>query len=85
MAALPEKVACKLTVDILALAQERGCEAKLATLVARLLASGALPDMVAMRERFSPDPATLPNITVPITPLSDDNALLAAQPAGEAA
>ena len=85
MAALPEKVACKLTVDILALAQERGCEAKLATLVARLLASGALPDMVAMRERFSPDPATLPNITVPITQLSDDNALLAAQPAGEAA
>ena len=85
MAALPEKVACKLTVDILALAHERGCEAELATLVAGLLAVGALPDMVAMRERFSPDPATLPNITVRITPLSDYNALLAAQPAGEAA
>ena len=85
MAALPEKVACKLTVDILALAHERGCEAELATLVAGLLAVGALPDMVAMRERFSPDPATLPNITVLITPLSDDNALLAAVPTGEAA
>jgi hypothetical protein len=41
--------------------------------------------MAALRERFSPDPATLPNITVLISPLSDDNALLAAKPAGEAA
>ena len=32
MAALPEKLACRLTVDILALAHERGCEAELATL-----------------------------------------------------
>ena len=85
MIALPEKAACKLTVDILALAHDRGCEAELATLIAELLAAGALPDMAALRERFSPDPATLPNITVLITPLSDYNALLAAQPAGEAA
>ena len=69
MAALPEKAACKLTVDILALAHDRGCEAELATLIAELLAAGALPDMVALRERFSPDPAALPNITVLITPL----------------
>ena len=85
MAALPEKAACKLTVDILALAHDRGCEAELATLITGLLAAGTLPDMAALRARFSPDPATLPNITVPITPLSDDNALLAAVPAGEAA
>ena len=74
MAALPEKVACKLTVDILALAHDRGCEAELATLIARLskgalLAAGALPDMAAMRARFAPDPASLPNITVLISPL----------------
>ena len=85
MAALPEKVACKLTVDILALAHDRGCEAELATLISGLLAVGKLPDMVALRERFSPDPATLPNITVLISPLSDYNALLAAAPTGEAA
>jgi hypothetical protein len=84
MAALPEKAACKLTVDILALAHDRGCEAELATLITGLLA-GTLPDMAALRERFSPDPATLPNITVLISPLSDYNALLAAVPAGEAA
>ena len=85
MAALPEKAACKLTVDILALAHDRGCEAELATLITELLATGALPDMAVMRARFAPDPASLPNITVLITPLSDYNALLAAMPTGEAA
>ena len=82
---LPEKAACKLTVDILALAHDRGCEAELATLIAGFLAGGALPDMAALRERFAPDPTTLPNITVLISPLSDYNALLAAVPTGEAA
>ena len=69
MAALPEKAACKLTVDILALAHDRGCEAELATLIVGLLAEGALPDMAELRARFAPDPASLPNITVRITPL----------------
>lgn len=85
MAALPEKMACKLTVDILALAHDRGCEAELATVISGLLAANELPDMAAMRARFSPDPAFLPDITVPVTPLSDYNALLAVVPAGEAA
>ena len=69
MAALPEKAACKLTVDILALAHDRGCEAELATLITGILTAGALPDMAALRARFSPDPASLPNITVLISPL----------------
>ena len=85
MAALPEKLACRLTVDILALAHERGCEADLATVITGHLDAGTLPDMAVMRARFSPDPAALPDITVPITPLSDDNALLGAVPTGEAA
>jgi hypothetical protein len=85
MAALPEKLACRLTVDILALAHERGCEADLATVITGPLDAGTLPDMAVMRARFSPDPAALPDITVPITPLSDDNALLGAVPTGEAA
>jgi len=51
------------------LAHDRGCEAELATLIAGLLAAGELPDMAAMRARFSPDPTSLPNITVPVTPL----------------
>lgn len=85
IAALPQKAACKLTVDILALAHDRGCEAELATLIIELLAVGVLPDMAALRTRFSPDPATLPNITVLFSQLSDYNALLVATPAGEAA
>jgi hypothetical protein len=67
--ALPEKAACKLTVGSLALAHDRRCEAELATLIAKLLAVHTLPDMAALRQRFSPDTATLPNITVLITPL----------------
>ena len=49
MAALPGKSACKLTVDLLALARDRGCGAELATLIAELLAAGTLPDMAALR------------------------------------
>ena len=85
MAALPEKAACRLTVDILSLAHERGCEAELATVICDLIAAGELPDMAAMRARFSPDPASLPDITVPVTPLSDYNVLMAAVQTGEAA
>lgn len=85
MAALPEKAACRLTVDILALAHDRGCETELATVISGLLAANELPDMAKMRARFAPDPTFLPDITVPVTPLGDYNALLAAVPAGEAA
>ena len=55
----------------------------MARLIADILAAGALPDMTTLRERFTPDPATLPDIpdiTVLISPLSDYNALLAAKP-----
>ena len=85
MAALLEKLACRLTVDILELAHDRGCEAEIATLIAEHLDAGALPDMAVLRARFSPDPAALPDISVPIAPLSDYNALLTWAPTGEAA
>ena len=52
MAGLPEKLARRLTVDILALAHDRGCEAELATLVTEHLDAGALPDMAVLRARF---------------------------------
>jgi len=89
MAALPEKAACRLTVDIFALAHDRRCEAELAPIrsgvTSGLLAANELPDMAMMRARFSPDPASLPDIIVPVTPFSDYNTLLAAAPTGEAA
>jgi hypothetical protein len=63
-------------VNLLALAHERGCEAELATLLAADLAAGQLPDLAALRERFSPDPSTLPEVVVHLTPLLAYDALV---------
>jgi hypothetical protein len=73
---VPEKSACRLMVNLLALAHERGCEADLATLLAADLAAGQLPDLAALRERFAPDPAALPAVTVLLTPLIAYEALI---------
>lgn len=67
---LPGKKACRLMVDLLALAHERGCEAELADMLGAELAAGRLPDIAALRERFAPDPATLPEVVVELAPLT---------------
>ncbi len=77
MGALPAKRACRLTIDALALAHERGCEAELAAVIAEALDAGALPDMATLRRRFAPDPATLPKIEIPRRSLADYDALMA--------
>ena len=74
----------RLMVNIRALAHERGCEAELAALLAAELLAGRLPDMAALRERFAPDPATLPEVVVHLVPLSAYEALLST-PIGVAA
>ena len=81
---LPEKSACRLMVDLLALAHERGCEAELATLLTADLAAAQLPDLVALRTRFAPDATALPEVTVHLAPLVDYDQLLGAA-MGEAA
>ena len=73
---LPEKSACHLMVNLLALAHERGCEAELATLLAVDLAAGQLPDIATLCAHFAPDPATLPDIVVHLMPLIAYEALL---------
>jgi hypothetical protein len=75
---IPEKSACRLMVDLLALAHERGCETELAMLLAADLAAAQLPDIAALRARFAPDPTTLPEIVVQLTPLIAYEALLGA-------
>ena len=77
---LPDQSACRLMVDLLALAYDRACEAELAM----LLAAGQLPDLATLRTRFAPDPAGLPEIIVHLTPLVDYDQLLGAA-MGEAA
>ena len=80
---LPEKSACRLMVNLLALAHERGCEAELATLLAADLAAGQLPDIAALLARFARDPAALPEVVVRLTPLAAYEALLGDNPGRE--
>ena len=81
---LPERSACRLMVDLLALAHERGCEADLAVLLTADLAAAQLPDLATLRRRFAPDPAGLPEVVVHLAPLVDYDQLLGAA-MGEAA
>jgi len=61
---LPDKQACRLMVDLLALAHERACEAELAELLAADLDADRLPDITILRARFAPDPGRLPEVVV---------------------
>ncbi len=81
---IPDKAACRLMVDLLALAHDRGCEADLAAQLTADLAAGRLPDITALRTRFAPDPASLPEVVVHLTPLIAYEALLGTN-IGEAA
>ena len=81
---IPEKPACRTMVNLLALAHDRGCESELANILADDLAAGRLPDMAALSQRFAPDPATLPEVVVRLTPLIAYEALLGSD-RGEAA
>jgi len=82
---LPERQACRITVDLLALAHERGCEAELAEALAATLRVGDLPDMAALRARFTPDPAQTPTVIVTLPPLRSYEALVDDSQMGDAA
>ncbi|MGB8432989.1 MAG: IS21 family transposase, partial [Burkholderiales bacterium] len=75
----PQRKACRVMVELLAMAHERGCERELADQLSAGLQDGQLPDMAALRERFSPDRAELPTVVVRLAPLAAyDNDLLGA-------
>lgn len=82
-AALPPQQACKVSVELLALAHDRGCEAELAVELERVLQGGALPDLTALRARFSPDPERLPAVSVMTVPLHSYEVLIGMPQAGE--
>jgi hypothetical protein len=83
--ALPERQACRITVDLLALAHDRGCEAELAKTLAADLGAGRLPDITALRARFAPDPACVPLVTVTLASLASYESLLGSATVGDAA
>jgi hypothetical protein len=72
---LSERAACKLMVELLSIAHERACEAQLAALLTEDLSADRLPDLNVLRERFAPDLASLPEVTVHLTPLAVYEAL----------
>lgn len=82
---LPERQACRVMVELLAMAHERGCERELADQLSACLQAGRLPDMGKLRDRFAPDPAELPTVVVRLAPLTDYEALLGDARTGDAA
>jgi hypothetical protein len=61
--------ACKATVELLALAHEQACEAELAEAIEAELDAKRLPDLPALRERFRPATAAVPDVIVELAPL----------------
>lgn len=65
-----DKRACQVTVELLALAHDRACEAELAQAIDAELDAGRLPDLALLRERFGPSPASVPVIDVKLVALN---------------
>lgn len=82
---LPERQACRIMVELLGLAHERSCESELADELSACLEARQLPDMAALRARFAPDPAKLPNIVVRFASLDTYEALIGPGVTGDAA
>lgn len=81
-----DRQACRMMVDLLALAHDRGCEADLAAQLEEDLRQKRLPDIPALRAIFAPPPESLPGIRVQLTDLSSYDRLVGnATTTGEAA
>jgi hypothetical protein len=81
VAALPPRRACRIMVDLLALAHERACEAELAAELERLAHADALPDTALLLAKFASQDSKLPDVTVQLPPTSSFDALLSANSA----
>lgn len=79
------RIACKVTVELLALAHERGCEAELAEAIERVLDARQLPDLAVLRARFRPDPSAVPAVAVRLASLGVYDELAAVHGLGGAA
>ncbi|MCB8883944.1 IS21 family transposase [Acidisoma cellulosilytica] len=78
------RIACRTMVALLALAHERGCEAELAAALTEQMreapdgasATAFTIDVSALRARFAPIPALMPDIVVNLPPVAGYDALL---------
>ena len=71
-----DKQACRMTVDLLALAHDRSCEAELAAQLEEDLRQNRLPDIPALRALFAPPPESLPGVNVRLAELSSYDRLV---------
>ncbi|VIO71646.1 hypothetical protein CI41S_30100 [Bradyrhizobium ivorense] len=58
-----------MTVELLARAHERACEAELAEAIATDLDAGRLPDLGALSARVRPEATSIPSVAVELAPL----------------
>ena len=70
-----EKTACRMTVDLLALAHDRGCEAELAAQLEEYLSQHRTPDIPSLRTLFGPSEDALPIVKVQLADLKSYNQL----------
>jgi len=59
-----------VTVELLALAHDRACEAELARVIDAELEEGRLPDIDVLRARFQPDATSIPHVAVELVALN---------------
>jgi len=76
IAAGPPRIACRTMVALLALAHEQACEAELGAELQAILDRGGMPDLAALRLRFSRKPSELPCVAVVLPALTMYDALL---------
>ena len=56
--------ACQLAVELLSLAHDHNCEARLTQQVEQCLQQGALPDMLEIQKQFAVQHGTMPQLHV---------------------
>jgi hypothetical protein len=72
-----DRRACKVTVELLALAHDRACEAELAHVIDAELEEGRLPDIDVLRARFQPDATSIPDVAIKLVALNSYDELAA--------
>ena len=80
LAGVGDKRACRTMVGLLALAHDRTCEAELAEMITVDLDAGRLPDLERLRERFGPQNASVPEITIEMPSLDTYDELASVHP-----
>ena len=77
---LPQKQACRRMVALLALAHDEGCEAELASLIAKTLDAGVVPTAQDLRDRLERQMPPMPiDVPVALTSLASFDGLLEAR------